>query len=104
MTLCKASVEALLKSASVQTGILGSGSFGIVIRAVDETANPKHEVGLHCLPLYNLEMLVAGDGQLAQKSPSWYHHLKAILTAEEFPCIYIELSAVSGGYQDATSG
>lgn len=28
----------------LQTGILGSGSFGIVIRAVDETAVPKHEV------------------------------------------------------------
>ena len=33
-------------SPPLQTGILGSGSFGIVIRAVDETAIPKHEVKL----------------------------------------------------------
>lgn len=43
---CYTLMTIVLLNASVftQTGILGSGSFGIVIRAVDETAIPKHEV------------------------------------------------------------
>ena len=32
----------------MQTGVLGSGSFGVVVRAVDETAVPKHEVIAFC--------------------------------------------------------
>ena len=42
----------LLTPTILQTGILGSGSFGIVMRAVDETAVPKHEASrFRYLPL-----------------------------------------------------
>lgn len=34
----------------MQTGVLGNGSFGLVIRAVDKEANPPVDVAIKLLP------------------------------------------------------
>jgi len=80
-----------------QTGVLGSGSFGIVIRAVDETAVPKHEVAIKMLPRgdkisrFRTYVLREIMHQGSLKHP-FIVNLKEVFTTPEFICIVMEIA------------